>query len=90
MFISNEEKRYLFDQIKQLTAIAETVNKLESQVIFWQAKVRALEGKVDTMHQVAQKKPTKPKTAAQKAKQREYMKAYHARKKAEQLAKVKK
>ena len=86
MFISNEEKRYLFDQIKQLTALAEKVEKLESQVIFWQAKVRASEGKVDTLFQISSTKPAKPKkklTAAQRAKQREYSRKYYAKKKAE-------
>ena len=86
MFISNEEKRYLFDQIKQLTTLAEKVEKLESQVIFWQAKVRSSEAKVDTLYQIVSNKPakpTKPKTAAQKAKQREYARKYYAKKKAE-------
>lgn len=86
MFISNAEKRYLFDQIKQLTTLAEKVEKLESQVIFWQAKVRSLDGKVDTLFEIAATKPTKPKkpkTAAQKAKQREYARKYYAKKKAQ-------
>jgi len=86
MFISNDEKRYLFDQIKQLTALAEKVEKLESQVIFWQAKVRSYEGKVDTLFQIASVKPKKPKTEAQKAKQREYMRTYKAKKLAEKKA----
>ena len=86
MFISNEEKRYLFDQIKQLATLAEKVDKLESQVIFWQAKTRSLEGRIDTVNQIATTKPKKPKTAAQKAKQREYMRKYTARKRAEKLA----
>lgn len=83
MFISIAEKRYLFDQIKQLTAIAEKVEKLESQVIFWQAKVRSYEGKLVTLSQIASTKPKKPKTAAQKAKQREYSRTYYAKKKAQ-------
>ena len=90
MFISNEEKRYLFDQVKLLTALAEKVDKLESQVIFWQAKTRSLEGKIETANEIAKTKPKKPKTAAQKAKQREYMRKYMAKKKAEKLALEKK
>lgn len=89
MFISNDEKRYLFEQVKLLTALAEKVEKLESQVIFWQAKTRSLDGKVDTLYQIASQKPTKPKkpkTAAQKAKQAEYMRKYTAKKRAEKLA----
>jgi hypothetical protein len=89
MFISNEEKKYLFDQIKGLTSFSEALNKLESRVIFWEAKVRSLEAKVDTLFQIASNKPKKPKkplTAAQKAKQREYMKRYKAKKAAEKLA----
>lgn len=83
MFISREEKRYLFEQIKLLADMADRVQKLESQVIFWQAKTRALEGKVDTLFSIAATKPKKPKTAAQKAKQREYMRTYNAKKKAQ-------
>jgi dephospho-CoA kinase len=86
MFISNDEKKYLFDQIKTLTTVLDTLKKMESRVIFWEAKVRALEGKVDTIQQIAASKPKKPKTLAQKAKQREYMRKYVARKKAEKLA----
>lgn len=89
MFISKEEKKYLFDQIKLITTLTEKVEKLESQVIFWQAKTRTLEGKVETLYQIASQKPTKPKkpkTAAQKAKQAEYMRKYTAKKKAEKLA----
>jgi dephospho-CoA kinase len=86
MFISKQEKQYLFDQIKTLTTVSETLKKLESRVIFWEAKVRSLEGQVDTLQQIAASKPKKPKTLAQKAKQREYMRKYVARKKAEKLA----
>lgn len=86
MFISNEEKRYLFDQIKQLNALSEKVEKLESQVIFWQAKTRTLEGQANTLFSIASAKPKKPKTEAQKAKQREYMRTYKAKKLAEKKA----
>ena len=89
MFISNDEKKYLFDQVKQLTAMAEKLDKLESQVIFWQAKTRSLEGKIDTLFAIASAKPKKPKkplTVAQKAKQAEYMRKYTAKKRAEKLA----
>lgn len=89
MFISSEEKKYLFDQIKQLTTVTEKLDKLQSRVIFWEAKVRSLETKVDTLNQIAlhksakPKKPKKPLTDAQRIKQAQYMKAYHAKKRAE-------
>lgn len=86
MFISNDEKRYLFDQVKQLTTLAEKVEKLESQVIFWQAKTRHLEAKVDALFSISATKPAKPKkplTAAQRVKQREYARRYYAKKKAQ-------
>jgi hypothetical protein len=86
MFISNDEKKYLFDQIKTLTTVSDTLKKMESRVIFWEAKVRALEGQVDTLQQIAASKPKKPKTLAQKKKQAEYMRRYMAKKKAAKLA----
>ena len=89
MFISNDEKKYLFDQIKTLITVTDKLEKLQSRVVFWEAKIRALESKVETLYQIVSHKPTKPKkpkTLAQKAKQREYMRKYVARKKAEKLA----
>jgi hypothetical protein len=92
MFISNDEKKYLFDRIKlveALTNVLETLKKMESRVIFWEAKNRSLESKVDTLFAIAATKPKKPKkplTLAQKAKQAEYMRRYMAKKKAAKLA----
>ena len=85
MFISNDEKRYLFDQVKLLTTLSEKVEKLESQVIFWQAKVRASEGKVDTLFQITsvKPKPKKVQTPEQKARQKVYSRRYYEKKKAE-------
>ena len=78
MFISKEEKQYLFDQIKGLT---KDMSIAASEVTFLKAKIKVLEAKATPA--VAPKKPT---TIAQKAKQREYMKRYKAKKAAEKLA----
>jgi len=75
MFISTKEKQKINEGITMLCA---EVAKLKTDVIFLTAKIKALEGVKPT-----QKRQT---TAAQRAKQREYMRAYKARKKAEKLA----
>jgi hypothetical protein len=78
MFISNDEKKYLFDQIK---ALAREQSSALSDIIVLKAKIKLLESKPAPVV-----KPKKPTTIAQKAKQREYMRKYVARKKAEKLA----
>lgn len=90
MFISNDEKRYLFDQIKLLTAVSEKLESMESRVIFWEAKIRSLEAKFDTLYQVvaSKQKAKKPLTPEQRAKQREYMKRYTEKKKAEKAQNI--
>jgi hypothetical protein len=84
MFISNEEKKYLFDQIKLLITMTEKLNQVESRLGFWEFKGRALEVKFDTLYDMLEykKKTKKPLTPEQKEKQRGYSKAYYARQKA--------
>jgi hypothetical protein len=86
MFISNDEKKYLFDQIK---ALAREQSSAASEIIVLKAKLKAAEGNIFVLKEITNQnkvKPKKPKTADQKAKQREYMRKYVARKKAEKLA----
>jgi hypothetical protein len=88
MFISNDEKKYLFDQIK---ALAREQSIMASDITFLKAKLKTSEGNILVLKQIVEfnrtsPKPKKPKTAAQKAKQAEYMRKYTARKRAEKLA----
>jgi hypothetical protein len=75
MFISSSEKEKIHEGITLLNA---EVAKLKTEIIFLTAKIKASEG--------AKVTPKKQTTAAQKAKQREYMRKYTARKRAEKLA----
>ena len=77
MFISNDEKKYLFDQIKTLS---KDMSLAASEITFLKAKIKGLEAKPSV---VVEKKP---KTLAQKKKQAEYMRRYTAKKRAEKLA----
>jgi hypothetical protein len=77
MFISNEEKEKINEGITLLCA---EVAKLKTEVIVLTAKIKVLDA--------TKAKPKKQLTAAQRAKQREYMRAYKARKKAEKDAQV--
>jgi len=77
MFISNEEKKYLFDQIKTLS---KDMSLAASEITFLKAKIKVLDAKPQV---VVEKKP---KTLAQKKKQAEYMRRYTAKKRAEKLA----
>jgi hypothetical protein len=74
MFISNQEKQYLFDQIKGLS---KDMSLAASEITYLKAKIKILDAKPAPVV-----KPKKPKTAAQKLKQREYMRRYNAKKKA--------
>jgi hypothetical protein len=74
MFISNQEKQYLFDQIKGLS---KDMSLAASEITYLKAKIKILDVKPAPVV-----KPKKPKTAAQKLKQREYMRRYNAKKKA--------
>ena len=78
MFISNQEKKYLFDQIK---ALSKDMSLAASEITMIRAKIKVLMGAPTPVV-----KPKKPTTIAQKAKQREYMKRYKAKKAAEKLA----
>ena len=78
MFISKEEKQYLFDQIKGLS---KDMSLAASEITYLKAKIKILDAKATPV--VA---PKKPKTLAQKKKQAEYMRTYMAKKKATKLA----
>ena len=78
MFISKQEKQYLFDQIKGLS---KDMSLAASEITFLKAKIKILDAKSAPVD-----KPKKPKTAAQKLKQRLYMRTYMAKKKAAKLA----
>ena len=75
MFISNSEKAKINEGITLLCA---EVAKLKTEIIFLTAKIKAFEG--------AKAPPKKEKTSAQLKAQREYMRKYTARKRAEKLA----
>jgi len=93
MFISNDEKKYLFDQIKGL---AKEQSLMSSEITLLKGKLKGAEGNIFVLKQIIdmnrissvleKQKTKKPKTEAQKAKQREYMRKYMAKKKAEKLA----
>jgi outer membrane murein-binding lipoprotein Lpp len=80
MFISSQEKKSIHDRLSELTTI---IDKLTVEVVILSAKVKVLESKKPEATKPARKK--KPMTAAQKAKQRQYQKAYNERKKAQKL-----
>lgn len=86
MFISNQEKKQMRESITYL--LAETSN-LKNEILFLTSKLKAAEGNILVLKEEIRqtKKVKKALTAAQKTKQREYQKAYNARKKAEKLAK---
>jgi hypothetical protein len=89
MFISNDEKKYLFDRIKLVEALTKDISLAATEITVLKGKLKAAEGNILVLKQIVEHnrvKPKKPKTLAQKAKQREYMRKYVARKKAEKLA----
>ena len=81
MFISKDEKKYLFDQIKSLS---KDMSLAASEVTYLKAKIKILEAKPVPV--VKPTKPKKPLTDAQKVKQRDYMRKYVAKRKAAKLA----
>lgn len=91
MFISNADKQYLLDQVKTLV---KDMSVAANEITVLKGKLKAAEGNIFVLKQEAQLKKTKPKpqkpkkvlTPEQKLKQREYMKKYVARKKAEKAA----
>ena len=78
MFISKQEKQYLFDQIKGLS---KDMSLAASEITYLKAKIKILDAKSAPVD-----KPKKPKTIAQKKKQAQYMRTYMAKKKAAKLA----
>jgi len=78
MFISTQEKKYLFDQIKSLS---KDMSLAASEITYLKAKIKVLDAKP-----TAVVVPKKPKTLAQKKKQAQYMRTYMAKKKAAKLA----
>jgi Skp family chaperone for outer membrane proteins len=76
MFISNQEKKSIDDKFKEY---GETIAKLSIDIVVLTAKIKAMESNPKA---AKPKKAKKPMTAAQKAKQREYQRAYNERKKA--------
>jgi hypothetical protein len=93
MFISNADKQYLLDQVKVLVS---DMNLASNEITVLKGKLKAAEGNIFVLKQIVdmnrissaieKTKPKKPKTAAQKAKQAEYMRKYTAKKRAEKLA----
>ena len=78
MFIYKAEKE---EMQRSITYLLGEFSKLYSEFLFLKAKVKVLEEKKPTAV-----KPKKKMTAAQKAKQRQYQKAYNERKKAKAMA----
>ena len=81
MFISNSEKENIHTGILYLHS---ELAKLKDEILFLSTKIKVLEEKKPEVAKPARKK--KPMTAAQKAKQRQYQKAYGERKKAQAMA----
>jgi hypothetical protein len=78
MFISNKEKQNIHSGMLDLHS---RISKLMTDVIYLTGKIKALEA----TKPVAAKRVKKKMTAEQRAKQRQYQKAYNERKKAEKL-----
>lgn len=90
MFISNADKQYLLDQVK---ALVKDMGHAANEITVLKGKLKAAEGNIFVLKQIiefnkATPQPKKEKTAAQKAKQREYMRKYAARKREEKKAKL--
>ena len=89
MFISTYEKNKLFNQLSE--AIKE-LSLANSEITVLKGKVKALEGNVFVLKQIVEfnktAKPKKVLTPEQKAKQREYMRRYKAKKLAEKKAQL--
>jgi len=88
MFISNADKQYLLDQVK---ALVRDMGHAANEITVLKGKLKAAEGNIFVLKQIVEfnktkSKPKKILTAAQKAKQREYQKAYNERQKAKKLA----
>jgi hypothetical protein len=82
MFISNEEKRYLFDQIK---ALAKEQSSAASEITFLKAKIKVLEAKkkADGALEGIKKDIA---DEDRRARQRMYARKYYAKKQLEKKA----
>ena len=87
MFISNADKQYLLDQVK---ALVKDMGHAANEITVLKGKLKAAEGNIFVLKQIIEfnKKPKKEKTPEQKAKQREYMRRYKAKKLAEKKAQL--
>ena len=90
MFISTYEKNKLFNQLSEAVKELSLAN---SEITVLKGKIKALEGNLFVLKQIVEfnkkaSKPTKVLTPEQKAKQREYMKKYTARKREEKKAQL--
>jgi len=81
MFISNSQKENIHTGMLYLHS---ELAKLKDEIFFLSTKIKVLEEKKPEVAKPARKK--KAMTAAQKAKQRQYQKAYNERKKAQAMA----
>lgn len=82
MFISNEEKKYLFDQIK---ALAKEQSSMASEITFLKAKIKVLEAKKKA--DVVIENPKKDiADEDRRARQRMYARKYYAKKQLEKKA----
>jgi hypothetical protein len=79
MFISSEEKKYLFDRIKLVEALTKDMGLAATEITVLKAKIKVLEAKPAP-------KPKKRMTEAQRVRQREYARKYKAKKAAEKRA----
>ena len=94
MFISYNEKKDIKDQISSMNAAftdaVTRLDELESRVRLWEAHCRHVESKLGKLSQ-SLLKPEKVKrtlTPEQRERQRAYVRAYNARKKAEKAQQV--
>ena len=80
MFISNSEKKYLFDQVKIISALTKDMSLAATEITMLKAKIKVLEGKKPET-----KKPRKQSTMSAEGRARigAAVKAYHAKKKLE-------
>jgi hypothetical protein len=85
MFISKIEKE---EMQKSITYLLGEFSKLWSECLVLKGKLKAAEGNIFVLKEIAEQNKPKPKkkTPAQLKAQREYMRKYTARKRAEKLA----
>jgi hypothetical protein len=82
MFITRDEKKYLFDQIKELT---KDLSLASSEIIVLKGKLKAAEGNIIVLRQIVEfnkaeqqsQKPKKTMSAEHRKKLSDMMKARH-------------